>query len=130
MADQEHTTGMHMHVDENGNVITHCHDSQAHTHEHEHGHSHGHTHTHTQTKAVINRLARAIGHLESVKRMVEDGRDCAEVLIQLAAVRSALNNTAKIILKDHIDHCLTDAVESGDRQAIDELNLAIEKFMN
>lgn len=128
MADQEHTTGMHTHVDENGNVITHCHDSQAHTHEHEHGH--GHTHTHTQTKAVINRLARAIGHLESVKRMVEDGRDCAEVLIQLAAVRSALNNTAKIILKDHIDHCLTDAVESGDRQAIDELNLAIEKFMN
>lgn len=130
MADQEHTTGMHTHVDENGNVITHCHDSQAHTHEHEHGHSHGHAHTHTQTKAVINRLARAIGHLESVKRMVEDGRDCAEVLIQLAAVRSALNNTAKIILKDHIDHCLTDAVESGDRQAIDELNLAIEKFMN
>ena len=130
MADQEHTTGMHTHVDENGNVITHCHDSQAHTHEHEHGHSHGHTHTHTQTKAVINRLARAIGHLESVKRVVEDGRDCAEVLIQLAAVRSALNNTAKIILKDHIDHCLTDAVESGDRQAIDELNQAIEKFMN
>ena len=130
MADQEHTTGMHTHVDENGNVITHCHDSQAHTQEYEHGHSHGHTHTHTQTKAVINRLARAIGHLESVKRMVEDGRDCAEVLIQLAAVRSALNNTAKIILKDHIDHCLTDAVESGDRQAIDELNLAIEKFMN
>ena len=89
-----------------------------------------HTRTHTQTKAVINRLARAIGHLESVKRMVEDGRDCAEVLIQLAAVRSALNNTAKIILKDHIDHCLADAVETGDQQAIDELNQAIEKFMN
>ena len=86
--------------------------------------------TPTQTKAVINRLARAIGHLESVKRMVEDGRDCAEVLIQLAAVRSALNNTAKIILKDHIDHCLADAVETGDQQAIDELNQAIEKFMN
>lgn len=139
MADQEHIAGVHTHVDENGNVITHCHDGEAHTHEHEHehghghehshGHSHGHGHTHTQTKAVINRLARAIGHLESVKRMVEDGRDCAEVLIQLAAVRSALNNTAKIILKDHIDHCLTDAVESGDQQAIDELNLAIEKFM-
>ena len=120
MADQMHNAGVHTHVDENGNVITHCHD---------HSHGHGHTHTHTQTKAVINRLARAIGHLESVKRMVEDGRDCAEVLIQLAAVRSALNNTAKIILKDHIDHCLTDAVESGDQQAIDELNLAIEKFM-
>ena len=108
--------------DENGNVITHCHGGD--------GHTHAHPHTHTQTKAVINRLARAIGHLESVKRMVEDGRDCAEVLIQLAAVRSALNNTAKIILKDHIDHCLADAVETGDQQAIDELNQAIEKFMN
>ena len=107
-----------------------------HTHEylHEHGiahtHGEGHGHVHENTKAVLTRLARAIGHLESVKRMVEDGRDCAEVLIQLAAVRSALNNTAKIILKDHIDHCLADAVETGDQQAIDELNQAIEKFMN
>ena len=122
MAEQDPNTMMPTHVDENGNVITHCHGSE--------GHTHAHPHTHTQTKAVVNRLARAIGHLESVKRMVEDGRDCAEVLIQLAAVRSALNNTAKIILKDHIDHCLADAVETGDQQAIDELNQAIEKFMN
>ena len=50
--------------------------------------THTHAHPHTQTKAVLNRLSRAIGHLESVKRMVEDGRDCTEVLIQLAAVRS------------------------------------------
>ena len=122
MGEQDPNTMMHTHVDKNGNVITHCHGGE--------GHSHAHPHTHTQTKAVVNRLARAIGHLESVKRMVEDGRDCAEVLIQLAAVRSALNNTAKIILKDHIDHCLADAVETGDQQAIDELNQAIEKFMN
>lgn len=122
MAEQDPNTMVHTHVDENGNVITHCHGGE--------GHTHAHPHTHTQTKAVINRLARAIGHLESVKHMVEDGRDCAEVLIQLAAVRSALNNTAKIILKDHIDHCLADAVETGDQQAIDELNQAIEKFMN
>ena len=122
MAEQDPTTMVPTHEAENGNDITHCHGGE--------GHTHAHPHTHTQTKAVINRLARAIGHLESVKRMVEDGRDCAEVLIQLAAVRSALNNTAKIILKDHIDHCLADAVETGDQQAIDELNQAIEKFMN
>ena len=103
---------------------------EAHNHTHSHDAANGHGHVHENTKAVLNRLARAIGHLESVKRMVEDGRDCAEVLIQLAAVRSALNNTAKIILKDHIDHCLADAVETGDQQAIDELNQAIEKFMN
>ena len=57
--------------------------------EQESTHGHPHPHVHTQTKTVINRLARAIGHLEHVKRMVEDGRDCTEVLIQLAAVRSA-----------------------------------------
>lgn len=88
----------------------------------------GHKHEHTQTKAVINRLSRAIGHLESVKRMVEDGRDCSEVLIQLAAVRAALNNTAKIILKDHIEHCLSD-VEQGNNEALLELNEAIDKFI-
>ena len=77
----------------------HIPEEEIHTHVHADGtvhmHSHAHGHTHTQTKAVVNRLARAIGHLESVKRMVEDGRDGSEVLIQLAAVRSALNNTAK-----------------------------------
>lgn len=90
-------------------------------------HDHPHLHVHTQTKTVINRLARAIGHLEHVKRMVEDGRDCTEVLVQLAAVRSALNNTAKIILKDHIEHCLTDA-DNGN-ESLRELNDAIDKFI-
>ena len=62
-------------------------------------HSHGHTHSHTHTKAVLNRLSRAIGHLESIRRMVEEGRDCSEVLIQLSAVKSAINNTGKVILQ-------------------------------
>ena len=63
--------------------------------------NHSHNHVHTNTKAVLNRLSRTIGHLEAVKRMVEDGRDCSEVLIQLSAVKSAINNTGKVILKDH-----------------------------
>ena len=88
-----------------------------------------HTHSHTHTKAVVNRLARAIGHLERVKAMVEEGRDCSEVLIQLAAVRSALNNTGKVILKDHLEHCIVEAVENHDRETIDELNRAIEQFV-
>lgn len=94
-----------------------------------HSHSHTHSHNHTQTKAVINRLSRAIGHLEAVKKMVEDGRDCTEVLVQLVAVRSALNNTGKVILKDHIDHCIIDAVESEDYKAVEELNKAIAQFI-
>ena len=99
----------------------------SHTHTHSHEGEHIHHHDHKQTKAVVNRLARAIGHLESVKHMVEDGRDCTEVLVQLAAVRSALNSTAKIILKDHIELCIA-GVESGDH-ALEELNEAIDKFI-
>ena len=88
-----------------------------------------HTHTHTETKQVLDRLSRAAGHLEAVKKMVEEGRDCSEVLVQLSAVKAAINNTAKVILKDHIEHCLVDAVESGDHEAIEELTAAIDRFM-
>lgn len=95
---------------------------------HSHDHSH-HGHTHENTKAVINRLSRAIGHLQSVKRMVEEGRDCAEVLVQIAAVRSAIDNTGKVILQDHLKHCVVDAAREGDQQAIDDLCKAIEKYM-
>lgn len=120
-----HSEGMHTHIGEDGVTYEHSH----HEHCHEHEHHHGHGHTHTNTKAVLNRLSRAIGHLESIKRMVEDGRDCSEVLIQLSAVKSAINNTGKVILKDHIEHCLVDAVENGDHEAIAELTEAIDRFM-
>lgn len=88
-----------------------------------------HTHHHTETKNVINRLSRATGHLEAIKKMVEEGRDCGEVLIQLAAVRSAINNIGKIILADHMEHCIADAIESGDREELDKFNDAIAKFL-
>ena len=88
-----------------------------------------HSHSHEHTKAVVNRLARAIGHLESIKRMVESGRDCSEVLIQLSAVKAAINNTGKMILQDHIEHCIVDAVEHGDRESIRDLEKAIDMFI-
>ena len=92
-------------------------------------HTHNHGHYHTHTKDGSNRLAKAIGHLQKVKQMVEDGEDCSDVLIQLAAVKSALNNTGKVILKDHLEHCIVHAVEDGDEQMLAELNNAIDKFM-
>lgn len=100
-----------------------------HAYLHAHGIPHSHGHVHENQKAVINRLARAIGHLEKVKRMVEEGDDCSEVLIQLAAVRSALENTGKVILQDHIRHCMVDAVAAGDQEAIEGLLQAIDKFI-
>ena len=103
MAEEQKT---HTHVLEDGTVVEHSHG--------EHGH---------------HRMSRAIGHMESIKRMIEDGRDCAEVLIQLSAVKSAINNTGKIILQDHIEHCIVDAVEHGDKEAIKELEVAIDRFV-
>ena len=102
---------------------------EIHEHAHACGVSHSHGHVHENQKAVANRLARAIGHLEKVKRMVQEGCDCSEVLVQLAAVRSALDNTGKVILQDHIRHCMVDAVAAGDEEAIDDLCQAINKFM-
>ena len=93
------------------------------------GIAHSRGHVHENQKAVINRLARAIGHLEKVKRMVEEGYDCADVLVQLAAVRSAIDNTGKVILQDHMRHCMVDAVTAGDMEAVEDLCRAIEKYM-
>ena len=80
-------------------------------------------------RAIVNRLARAIGHLEMVKRMVEDGRDSSEVLVQLSAVKSALNNTGKVILKDHLQECMEEAIRTGDMSKIEALNQAIDQFI-
>ena len=104
-------------------------DNHNHSGLHIHDIPHPHGHVHENQKAVVNRLARAIGHLEKVKRMVEDGCDCSDVLVQLAAVRSALDNTGKVILQDHMRHCIVDAVSAGDNEAIDDLCQAIDKFM-
>ena len=100
-----------------------------HYHEHVQGISHVHGYIHENQRAIINRLSRAIGHLEKVKRMVEAGEDCSNVLVQLAAVRSALDNTGKVILKDHLRHCLVEAVAEGDQEAIDSVCKVIDRFI-
>lgn len=107
--------GVHEHVLDDGTVVRHAH--------------HGHHHNHAQTQTVLNRMSRLIGHLESVRRMVEDGRDCAEVLIQLSAVDSAIKGVSRIILKDHLEHCIVDAVQHDDKDALDQLNKAIDQFL-
>ncbi len=86
-------------------------------------------HGHERTQAVIHRLSRATGHLEAVKKMVEEERDCADVLIQLAAVQSALGAISRIILKDHIEHCLVEAVEERNMETIERLNHAIDQLL-
>ena len=85
-------------------------------------------HTSEEMKPIVNRLSRAIGHLEHVKKMVEEGRNCSEILIQLSAVEAAINSTGVELLKDHIDHCVLEAVNEGDMKAIEDLKIAIERY--
>ena len=99
-----------------------------HTHEHDHG-NHSHSHIHTNTRYVQNRLARAAGHLQKVRDMVERGEDCSDVLQQLAAVIGALQSTGKIIMKDHLDHCVVDAIAAGDMDALENFKKALDQFM-
>ena len=118
---QEHGSGhTHSHIDENGNVYTHSHADE---------HGKADSHSHEEKKAVLNRLSRAIGHLESVRRMVERDEDCSDVLIQLSAVRNAINNTGKVIMKNHISHCIVEAIEQDDLEAVEALNHAIDHFI-
>lgn len=124
--------GRGLFVSADGTVHTHADDFGEHCHLDGTVHSHGeggHPHVHTNKKAVIDRLSKAKGHLESVISMIDNDRDCAEVLVQIAAVRSAINNAGKVLLQDHIRECVTEAVEHGDKSEIDALNKAIEQYI-
>ena len=119
--DHEHS---HDHAYLHEHNIPHLHhEADVHDETHNHTHSHdaanGHGHVHENTQAVLNRLSRAIGHLESVRKMVADGRD----------VRAAITNVGKVILQDHIQHCIVDAVEHDDKASLDALCQAIDKFV-
>ena len=87
-------------------------------------------HSHIHTKNVINRLSRIEGHVRSIKEMVDSGRDCSEILIQIAAVQSALQQTGKLILEEHLEHCIVEAIREHDqKEPLDKFKDALAKFI-
>jgi CsoR family transcriptional regulator, copper-sensing transcriptional repressor len=87
-------------------------------------------HSHKHRKSVINRLARIEGHVKSVKQMAIDDRNCPDILLQIAAIRKALDNTAKLILTDHMETCLVDAVHKGnEEEVLLDIKKALENFI-
>ena len=73
------------------------------------------THGYVSDKeALIKRLHRIEGQVRGIERMVEDDRYCIDVLTQIAAVNTALESLAFRILDDHVNHCVSDALASGD----------------
>lgn len=114
--------------------MTDHHNQHEHRHDSEHTHTitrtHSHHHAHKNTKAVVNRLARIEGHVRSIKEMAADQRDCSDILLQIAAVRKALDSTAKVLLKDHLETCVIDAVYHGNEaEVLQDLNKALDHFI-
>ena len=94
------------------------------------GHAERHVRPHRHTTEVARRLARAEGHLAAVRRMVAEGRDCPDILLQLAAVRAALDATAKVVLADHMESCLREAAHNGDADQVwHDFQRALETFI-
>jgi uncharacterized protein len=87
--------------------------------------------THTSHPDIIKRLKRAHGHLASVISMLEQERACLDIAQQLQAVESAVANAKKILVHDHIDHCLEHAVRDGIQSADDTIRefKAITKYL-
>ena len=81
-------------------------------------------------KRLINRLARIEGQVRSIREMVSSGHDCGEVLIQVAAARAALDQAGRVILEDHMEHCIVDAMQAGKgKKAIEDLKVALKRFV-
>jgi DNA-binding FrmR family transcriptional regulator len=85
---------------------------------------------HRQRKAIRDRLLRAEGHLKGIVRMVDEGKDCPDILIQIAAVKAALDKVGRMVLVDHLESCVLEAASTGDAESqIDKLSEALSKFI-
>jgi len=85
---------------------------------------------HERREDVVKRLSRIEGHVRGIKRMVEEDKECPDILLQLAAVREAVNKVGRIVLEDHVEICIAQAVKEGkgDRAML-ELKDALIKFI-
>lgn len=84
---------------------------------------------HDDSRAILNRLSRAIGHLEHVKTMVAEDKDCTEILVQIAAVKAAVNSIGNQILKDHILYCAIKKEGEDQQNTLNELANAIDRYV-
>ncbi len=119
----------------------HFHDSGSHTHElaepehlvehlADHAPDHPHVHSEESLRRIVNRLSRIEGHIRGIKVMVQESRPCPDVLVQVAAVRGALDRVSRIILDEHLTECIGRAAKQGNIAAeIEELKSALDRFL-
>jgi DNA-binding FrmR family transcriptional regulator len=114
-----------------------------HTHHHHHHHqehtehrteatssAHPHVHSEESMRRIVNRLSRIEGHIRGVKTMVQQNSPCPDVLLQIAAVRGALDKVARIVLDEHLTECIARASENGNIDVeIEQLKAALDRFL-
>lgn len=105
----------------------HNHDETGHDHELK---GTPHVHSEASLKQIINRLSRIEGHIRGIKTMVSENRPCPEVLMQIAAIRGAIDRVARMILDEHLSECIARAAQEGNIETeIEELKAALDRFL-
>jgi DNA-binding FrmR family transcriptional regulator len=100
------------------------------THPHSHDAAHAHTHSEESVRRLVNRLSRIEGHVRGIKTMVQNDEPCPDVLIQIAAIRGALDRVARMILDEHLTQCVARAAKEGNIEGeIEELKAALDRFL-
>lgn len=105
-------------------------DKTSHSHTHGDESTHSHVHSEESLRSIVNRLSRLEGHIRGIKTMVQESRPCPDVLVQIAAVRGALDRVARLILDEHLTECIARAAEEGNIEVeIKELKAALDRFL-
>jgi len=115
-------------------------DETEHTDHHDHDHTdhtpdgidsaHPHIHSEESLRRIVNRLSRIEGHIRGVKTMVQQNSPCPDVLLQIAAVRGALDKVARIVLDEHLTECIARAAQEGNIDVeIQQLKAALDRFL-
>ncbi|MBW4688424.1 MAG: metal-sensitive transcriptional regulator [Komarekiella atlantica HA4396-MV6] len=91
---------------------------------------HPHVHSEESLRRIVNRLSRIEGHVRGIKTMVQQSSPCPDVLLQIAAVRGALDRVARIVLDEHLTECIARAAKEGNMEVeIQQLKAALDRFL-
>ena len=82
------------------------------------------------TENLHRRFKKIIGQIQAIERMIDEDVPCEDVLTQISAAKAALNKAGQVVLEGHINHCIMDAVKTGDMKALENFTKAIERFSN
>lgn len=80
-------------------------------------------------KSIDNRLAAIEGHVRAVRQMLTEDKECEEILLQISAIEGSLSKLGKIILKEHLNHCVKEGIERGDVDILKRFNTVLDKYL-